>query len=70
MNYIIYASGFIIAYILCKVLRGKIHNDWRDVWATIIISVFSWIGIFLLGIISIRYNYIKYKLTKKPPKWL
>lgn len=71
MWWIIYISGFILTYLMCKWLRNKAEdNTWGDVGATIFASIFSWGAIVFmvlgLGVIILNET-IK---AKNPPKWL
>lgn len=69
-NPYIYLSGYIVAYILFKVTRNKMGttNDWGIVWATALISLFSWITVMAL-LFFIALVFIS-KLKLKPPRWL
>jgi hypothetical protein len=71
MGWIIYISGFILTYLMCKWLRNKDNdNTWGDVDATIFASIFSWVAIiaFLVCIgVIILVEMVK---VKNPPKWL
>jgi hypothetical protein len=71
MWWIIYISGFILTYLMCKWLRSKNNNNtWWDVGATIFASIFSWVAIiaFLVCIgVIILVGIVK---VKNPPKWL
>ena len=68
--FIIYIVGFILTYILCKLMRGKISNDWDDVITTILTSLFSWISLIGLIIALLIFLIKTYSKNKKPPKWL
>lgn len=64
---IIYLAGFIATYIITKLIRNKARcNEWSDIIATFLVSLFSWIGVFiffLCYLTSIKNNI-------KPPKFL
>ena len=71
MWWIIYISGFIVTYSLCKWIRRKTeNNNWEDVYATFGLSILSWgaiaFMIIALGVI-VLVETIK---AKNPPKWL
>ena len=68
MFWIIYIIGFLISYIIIKIIRNKNNktSTWEDVAWSFGISIFSFVGIlFTLGMLFL--NYIE---DKKPPKWL
>jgi phosphotransferase system glucose/maltose/N-acetylglucosamine-specific IIC component len=71
MWWIIYISGFIVTYLMCKWLRSKDNdNTWGDVGATIFASIFSWgamIFMVLALVVIVLSETIK---VKNPPKWL
>lgn len=71
MGWIIYISGVIITYLVCKWIRNKAgENTWGDVGATIFASLFSWAMIIgMLVIIGVIFLKETAKL-KNPPKWL
>jgi biotin transporter BioY len=71
MGWIIYISGFIVTYLVCKWIRNKIgNNTWRDVGATIFASLFSWIMIIGM-LVGIGVIFLKETAKlKNPPKWL
>lgn len=60
MIYIIYISGFIATWVVCKYVRGKRNNGWEDVRTTLMVSILSWVGLF----------YLLFFTSPKPPKWL
>lgn len=69
----LYILGFIISYILLKILRGKYPNSdsWRDVILTIFCSLFSWVAVLAVLLTFI----LVFALTppsseNKPPKWM
>lgn len=71
MGWIIYISGFVVTYLMCKWLRNQNDdNTWGDVCATWFASLFSWgaiaFTIIALGVI-VLVETIK---VKNPPKWL
>lgn len=68
---IIYISGFIATYLMCKSIRNKAYqNGWGDVGATIFASLFSWGTIVLmLGLVGFVFLSETIKV-KNPPKWL
>jgi len=74
MGWIIYISGFIVTYSLCKWIRSKIeNNNWGDVYATFGLSVFSWMGLFFIittMLVLFLKDAIKNIKGKNPPKWL
>lgn len=67
--FIIYIVGFILTYILCKLIRGS-QNNWDDIGTTIILSLGSWISIIFLTIGLIIFLIKIYLEKVKPPKWL
>ena len=71
MGWIIYISGVIITYLVCKWIRNKAgENTWGDVGATIFASLFSWVMIIgMLVIIGVIFLKETAKL-KNHPKWL
>lgn len=71
MWWVIYISGFIVTYLMCKWLRNKDNdNTWGDVGATIFTSMFSWIAI-IAGLVCIGVIFlIETVKLKNPPKWL
>jgi hypothetical protein len=71
MWWIIYISGFILTYLMCKWFRNKNNdNTWGDVGGTILASLFSWVmiigGAVCIGVIFL----IETTKLKNPPKWL
>lgn len=61
-----YQLGFIVAYYLCKQLRGMHdQNDWSDIKMSVIISFLSWLSVILI-IIGIALE----SKNRKPPKGL
>lgn len=74
MGWIIYISGFIVTYSLCKWIRSKAEsNNWEDVYVTFGVSIFSWIGVItiIVGMSGLFLkNAIKNIKAKNPPKWL
>ena len=71
MGWIIYISGFIITYLMCKLIRNSLNeNSWKDVSVTIFLSVSSWIAFTLICALAL-FLYLKEHITlKNPPKWL
>lgn len=71
MGWIIYISGFILNYLICKFIRNRgYQNTWGDVIATIFASLFSWGAIVvLLGFMGFVFLSKTIKI-KNPPKWL
>lgn len=71
MGWIIYISGFIITYLMCKWLRN--HNDdntWEDVGATWFASLFSW-GAIIVSVVALGVIFLVETIkVKNPPKWL
>ncbi len=65
MDVFIYLLGYFFLYFLIKKERGE-ENDWSDVIITISLSLFSWFGVFMMGLLFI----INYKGKIKPPKWM
>lgn len=74
MGWIIYISGFIVTYSLCKWIRSKAEsNNWEDVYATFGLSIFSWMGAFFIiacMLVLFLKDAIKNIKGKNPPKWL
>lgn len=71
MWWIIYISGFILTYLMCKWLRSKGNdNTWVDISATIFASIFSWGALIFIslaiGIIGLMEN----TKSKNYTKWL
>jgi biotin transporter BioY len=65
-----YLFGFIITYMVCKILRNESgENKWKDVFITLAFSIFSWFGLCMVGLIYLIYL-LNEKFTKEPPKWL
>lgn len=71
MGWVIYISGFIVTYLMCKWIRNKTDdNTWGDVGATLFVSIFSWITIvFMICDIGVLFISELIKV-KNPPKWL
>lgn len=66
---IVYLVGFLCTYILCKFIRHRQkENEWSDVGATFVISLFSWLSLIIL-LIMVMIVYMN-KSNFKPPKWL
>lgn len=71
MGWIIYISGFIVTYLMCKLIRNKSNeNSWGDVGATLFVSIFSWVAIIVLGIALVVIGLVETIKVKNPPKWL
>jgi hypothetical protein len=68
---LIYLSGIIITFIVCKVLRNHSNNnDWGDVGLTIFASLLSFFGLlYLLFVVLVHRMYNRLE-DHKPPKWL
>lgn len=62
--------GFIAAYILCKVFRNiePKQNEWKDVFISLVVSLFSLLGAFVMLFYIIISSHSK--SFNKPPKWL
>jgi len=72
MGWIIYISGFIATYLMCKLIRNRNNNknSWKDVLMTLFLSIYSWISFTLICALAL-FLYLKEKITlKNPPKWL
>lgn len=70
MGWLIYILGFLIVYLICKLIRGKEQNKWEDVIITLVLSVCSWAGLFIITLGAIGV-YVKHIIeNKNPPKWL
>lgn len=70
---IIYIIGFILTWIVCKKLRNVDNkNRWSDVLLTFLFSMFSFVGLFIIAIISIVWAIINIDdiMNIKPPKFL
>ena len=67
-----YILGCILAYILGKYFRDKkLKHDghelnWGHILVNIFISIFSWVGVFMILIFGV----IMWLDKTKPPKWL
>lgn len=71
MGWIIYISGFIVTYLMCKLIRNKSNeNSWGDVGATLFVSIFSWGAIIVLSIALVVIGLVETIKVKNPPKWL
>ena len=71
MGWIIYISGFIVTYLMCKWLRNQNDdNTWGDVGATWFASLFSWIAIIVLAVTLGVIFLVETIKVKNPPKWL
>lgn len=68
---LLYIVGFIVAYIFIKWGRYKleIKTDWGIVFFTLVISIFSWVAVIALSVVTLIIYGIKINLPK-PPKWL
>lgn len=71
MGWIIYISGFIVAYLMFKWMRNKADNNtWGDVRGTLFASIFSWgVIVFMICAIGVLFIWELIK-AKNPPKWL
>lgn len=70
MILIIYLIGVIITYIICryKMRKSKGHYySMSDVGTALLISIFSWLSIFIFIVYLISTIF---ESDKKPPKWL
>lgn len=71
MWWIIYISGFIVTYLMCKWLRNKDNdNTWGDVGATLFASMFSWVAMICLVCLLLVLFFVELVKVKNPPKWL
>jgi hypothetical protein len=71
MGWIIYISGFIVTYLMCKWLRNKAEdNTWGDVGATWFVSLFSWGAIIFMVVALGVIVLVETIKGKNPPKWL
>jgi len=71
MWFIIYISGFIITYLMCKLIRNRLNeNSWKDVSVTIFLSVSSWIAFTLICVLALFLYLKEHIILKNPPKWL
>jgi biotin transporter BioY len=69
VSYFIYIIGYILSFILCKILRDKSKsNNWDDIVSSVFLSILSWFFIILVGIVYLL-DYLMIK-KPKPPKWL
>lgn len=67
----IYLVGFVIVWIVDKI-ASPWDNDWEDILARLILSVFSW-ATLIVFLFLLLINWIEIGLPKvknKPPKWL
>ena len=76
---IIYIIGFLISYYICRkdsraVQINNWGNDdgysWEDIKDNFIVSLFSWIVVFVVIIMHIIPNFINKFKNTKPPKFL
>ena len=71
MGWVIYISGFILTYLICKGLRNKNNdNTWGDVGATIFASIFSWVAVIAFLVCMGVIILVEMVKVKNPPKWL
>ena len=64
---LIYILGFVITYTYLKYLRNKKDmNNWDDVLMTMLMSLFSFVGLLVVLSHAVR-GYFK---NSKPPKFL
>lgn len=71
MWWVIYISGFIATYLMCKWIRNKgYQNTWGDVLATIFASLFSWGAIIVMAVALGVIVLVETIKVKNPPKWL
>ena len=69
----IYFSGFIICFVLCKIMRGSNHNKQEDIVVTIKMSLISWVGVLITigAVIITLFEHLKKRIKiNKPPWWL
>lgn len=68
---LIYLVGFIIVWIFCKFYRNRNNeNEWEDVGLTIFLSLFSWITLIGIILLTILVNVLEFLDKRDPPKWL
>lgn len=68
---IIYITGVIACWVSLKLLTylTKYNQRWNDVIARAVISLFSWISIFIF-MVYIAYQYLIDVWSDEPPWWL
>lgn len=67
IGWTVYMLGYLLTYKAIKNYRDKHKNNmWEDIIFTIILSLCSWLGLFIWYISMINLN----KVDFKPPKWL
>lgn len=65
LYWMLYITGFILAYFLCKKIRNKVgFNGWDDVVFSFGISMFSYLGVIVIVILFL------FESDSKPPKWM
>lgn len=71
---LIYLIGIILTYKVYKGYKGlrKLENKnrWNDVYFTIILSLFSWIGFGWVIFDIIKFHVDKFTKNNEPHKWL
>ena len=56
MILIIYTAGALSTFIFCIHMRRGVYHTKDDKIATLILSLSSWIGFFVLAFFKIKYN--------------
>lgn len=71
MQIIIYLIGFVITYYVMRHIwieadKSETERTWKDIGINAFIALFSWFGLFLIGLV-----WVSFKIKDiKPPKFL
>jgi hypothetical protein len=67
----LYLVGFVLTWVYCKIKRTQYDNDcdWPNIIFTLIVSLYSWLGLLLVVLMIMTDKFPMNKLPK-PPKWL